>query len=750
MRFCLLFAPLLLAAAAAPGLAQDRPVSIETKALRFEISPATGAWSLADKAAGVTWRSGPHFGEIAVAAEGKPVRYPLGAFEAAGTGANRTFTFHPIPGHPEAAVRVKAAAAGRALDLSYEAADSLKLEEIRLLDGALSISAADKGYAVVPVREGLLIPSDSGAAFTRRFGTSEYEGCHMNMAGLVKAGAALLITWSDPYVAVEVKSALEPAQTLTASLVLRRTARAARIEALGRGDYVAIAKAYREEARARGYVVSWDARIKANPERAKYLGASNVKLWQALNRTMNEESTQEVSARVNWTFDEAARVAEHIKRDLKIDNVLFGLGGWMTRGYDNQHPDILPAAPELGGNEGFADCARRVQALGYLFSPHDNYQDMYRDSPSWDEHWIMKNQAGELVKGGKWAGGRAYLTCSRLAVELARRPQNLPAVKKLTNANSYFIDTTYAAGLQECFDPAHPLTRGDDMKWKQTISDYAREVFGSFGSEDGREWAIPHADFFEGITGVSGTWFATRDLLKQTGGVAIPLFELVYHDSIAAYGKYGYDNRRAAEYVLNHMVMGRPLNYHSIPNHTYWTIAGGVPEPAPASGPKDPALFVHGDGGWTEGMHPADRFLKNTHEVLSPLNELSARLPMTHHEFLGAGRTAQHSVFGEGAAAIHVVVNLGDSPITWTSRAGGAVELPPYGFVVEAPGFAAFRASTWNGRRYASPPLFTLRSLDGKPLAQSRRVRVYHGFGDAQLQFAAKLQTVARETVIER
>ena len=112
----------------------------------------------------------------------------------------------------------------------------------------------------------------------------------------------------------------------------------------------------------------------------------------------------------------------------------------------------------VGGDAGFADCARRVMKLGYLFSPHDNYQDIYRDSPSWSEDFIMKTADGKLVKGGVWDGGRAYITCSRQAVELARRPQNLEAVKKLTGANSYFIDTTYAAGLSECFDPRHPLT----------------------------------------------------------------------------------------------------------------------------------------------------------------------------------------------------------------------------------------------------------------------------------------------------
>lgn len=740
----------VLCAAAGLGASQGRSaaVSLETPALHLEISQKDGSYRLTDKAARVTWTSNlSRFGEIVVRSDGKSERFALTAFEAGGPRNAPVLTFHPVPGRPDASVRIslRTGRNGRGIDLSYEGA-GLDMEAIRLLD-SLTIGTAEKGYVIVPVREGLLIPSDSGRTFNQRFGTYDYQGCHMAMLGLVKNGAALLVTWTDPYVTAEVASGGTAAQPLSASLVMSKSARSLRLQVLGKGDYVTIAKAYRDVAREKGYLVTWDRKLKENPECAKYIGASNVKLWQALNRRMNEESTQEISTRVEWTFDEAAQIAEHLKRDLKMEKVLFGLGGWMKRGYDNQHPDILPAAPELGGNDGLADCSRRVLSLGYVFALHDNYQDIYRDSPSWDEQWIMKARDGSLVKGGKWAGGRAYLTCSQKAVELARRPQNLPAVKELTKANSYFIDTTYAAGLYECFDPKHPLTKPDDMKWKQAISDYAREQFGSFGSECGREWAIPHADFFEGLTGVSGTYYhnsGSADLLKETGGSVVPLFEMVYRDCIAMYGKYSYDINRAAEYVLHHIAIGRPLNYHRMPVHVYWKGAAVSPDPTDRAG-----LFVRGANGWTEGLVAVDRFVKNTHEILSPLNEITAQVPMARHEFLTADRRAQHSVFGEGKSAVEVVVNMGEKPLQWKSAMGGQIELPPNGFLVEAPAFVAFHAQNWNGRRYGSAPLFTLRSLDGKPLSESRRIQVFHGFGDAELRVRGTLRTVVKEAVLE-
>jgi hypothetical protein len=35
-----------------------------------------------------------------------------------------------------------------------------------------------------------------------------------------------------------------------------------------------------------------------------------------------------------------------------------GGGGWIKRGCDNQHPDILLTAPEVGGNKDLIACSR--------------------------------------------------------------------------------------------------------------------------------------------------------------------------------------------------------------------------------------------------------------------------------------------------------------------------------------------------------------------------------------------------------
>lgn len=762
-----------LAAVAGPNAAGSQddqsPVTLETPFWAFRLWQATGRYELLDKQTGATWRSNPfrqRFGEVALRVNGQAASAELSSCEARRVNGGLEITFRPQPGHGagtaegqtdlELIVSVNPVRDGKGLELAYRTSHPSLVESVWLLDDAFWTTDADEGSVAVPARMGLLIPATSRQKFSKDFDTYSYEGCHMEWVGAVKNGATAMITWEDPYTTPRVKSVLPQSgelagrQVLSLSLRLQKSARSLQVLFPGKGDYMAIAKAYRPLAEERGLRVPWRQKIAAVAERKKLLGAINFKLWACLDRRMNAASTEQKFLEVDWTFDEAAQVAEHLKSDLKLDRVLYILGGWTHRGYDNEHPDIMPPAPECGGGAALADCSRRVQELGYVFGLHDNYQDIYHDSPSWSESLVMKHRDGSLMKGGVWWGGQAYLVCSHESIRLAQRPQNLPAVKELTGANSYFVDTTFAAGLFECYDPNHPLQKPDDMRCKQQLCDYGRGVFGIFGSEDGREWAIAHADFFEGLTGVSGSYFHNKKLLPETGGCSVPLFETVFRDTIALYGKYGYNIMKSAEYVLYHISIGRTLNYHEVPHHLYWKDSNAEAEMrrkqggAPTGGED---VFTRGDGGWAEGLHPFDRFVKNTYEILSPLHELTAEAQLTSHKFLSRDRKVQHTIFQGETGKTEVVVNAGPDHFRWRSKTGGEIMLPPNGFLIESPAFAAFHSLAWNGISYsaAAAPLFTLRSLDGKPLENSSKVRVYHGFGDARLRFRGITRKIKKE-----
>lgn len=754
ITLCILI--LILQEGAAMGIEQNATeLSIDGEFVRFKVFPESGAYSFLDKQSGVEWFSSPgggRFGEVTLnLSEGKRT-FSLKNFTAERT--RNVIRLIYTQGSIDIIIRVELLSDGRSFRISYCSQQNAYIDQIKLMDDALWVTNQDNGAILIPVRLGLLIPADSGKAFEWSAPTFSYEGCHMEMLGIIKRGSAVLVTWHDPYVTVSIRSTISEGgmQYLYPSLIMQRSATSFQLRFLGHGDHNTVAKAYREDAIQKGYLVTWKEKLRNLPSARRLFGASNFKLWNMLERVVDTQGKEHL-VRVNWTFDEALKIAEHLKEELKLDKILFIMGGWNRRGYDNQHPDILPAAPECGGDRALAESIKGIQKLGYLVCLHDNYQDIYRDSPSWDEGLVMKHPDGSLVKGGVWAGGQAYLICSREALKLARRPQNLPKVKELFSPDSYFIDTTYAAGLYECFDPNHPLSRWDDMQYKIELSDYARSVFGNFGSECGREWAIPHSDFFEGLSGVSGRYYHFLKL-EDFGATVVPLFEITYRDCIAMYGKYGYDYSSSAEYVLHHISIGRTLNYHNIPRHLYWEDAPKEELPMPQPGQPDPACFTRGENGWSEGLCLIDRFIKNTHEILSPLNELTSTMKMEEFKFLTDDRKVIMTVFRNVPGKlfeddIRVVVNGSKNNFITKSKLGGDVLLPPYGFIIESPTFVAFHALSWNRLTYDRPVLFTIRSIDGFSIPFSSKIRIFHGFGDPRIRLKDDTINVIKEQIIE-
>ncbi len=410
--------------------------------------------------------------------------------------------------------------------MNFRASGRPTIREVRLFHDSLAVGPGEENYYAVPHRMGILLRAEEEKPSSRRLGYS--NGCSMAMMGAVQKGSALLVSWDSPEAYLVIEHAVQPHSRLSAGIAIQESGRTVRLQPLGGGGYVEIAKAYRLIARQRGLLKTLAEKIKANPSGRRTSGRGR---FQAVRvRPAEAEDTLEpdrqgnrsyrfhvLMRRLNWPSTGS--------KDLGIDRSLLVLAGWINKGYDNQHPDILPAAAELGGNAGLADCSRRVKAQGWLFGLHDNYQDLYREAPSWSEDLVVKNRDGSLAAGGVWAGGQAYFICARKSLELIARPQNLPGVRQICAPDVYFIDTVFASPPRPCFDPKHPETRADDIRNKQELCDVVRRQGILFGSEEGFEWGVPHADYFEGILSHKKQSHANRS------EIVIPLFELVYGDA---------------------------------------------------------------------------------------------------------------------------------------------------------------------------------------------------------------------------
>jgi hypothetical protein len=249
---CLL---LVSALASAVVAAEAEPARLACPAFVVEIDPRLGAWSLVDAKSGVRW---PTEG---TASAGKADGLEGGFDEVTSSARSVQLT-----GKNGNTVRFAIVDDDRSLQISYGGKD---LGEIRLLGDGLALTDREAAAVIVPCREGLLIPADSGVSFTHVFGSSEYEGCHMNMIGLIKHRGTLLITWDDACVWPEVRSKLTGAkshrQELSTELALRQTARSVRLTPLGAGDWNTLAAGYRRIAQQKGLAVTLHQKIGRDP-----------------------------------------------------------------------------------------------------------------------------------------------------------------------------------------------------------------------------------------------------------------------------------------------------------------------------------------------------------------------------------------------------------------------------------------------------------------------------------------------------
>jgi hypothetical protein len=846
------------------------PVTVKSQHVELQVCRRSGSWRVVDLDTGETWDGGLLQGGAGWAdfqADNRRKRAWLTTANSAEVSHNAiTVTYKPHQ-LPQVRCTFRLCEDGRSVEFSLAAdkSEEWRLVAASMVDNCLPVTDVDEGHVFAPIYNGWDYHAKSAMMFSHG-GRSFTPEATFQMLGLKRNDSAAMLTWNDCYGHYRVCSIVGPtspipaAQAILTSLWTQRPPQSWRLSVLGRGSYSEICQAYRQVARERGFLKTWQEKWADRPGARLLAGAADMKpfvLSRSVPGTRYNPDTKE-RVHVGYTFDQAADMAEHWKKDLGLDRILFVLAGWIHRGYDNQHPDILPAAPECGGNDGLAECSRRVKALGYLFGLHDNYQDLYPDAPSFDLRYTIKSPDGKPRWGGEWAGGRCYLICSKAGLELARR--NLPEVKRLFEPTIYFTDTTFAAPLYECADPNHPADLCDDMHYKSALAQYCQEVFGGHGSEHGWEWAVPVTDYFEG-----NSYASHHSGIGAKDGHAIPMLELIYHDCVAVYAHQGWRTGPTDDTaILRYLVVARmplysfggprywetaplatslavtplaprlvplsprkfeityrwrvhqplqdgprcfvhfttrdgeirfqddhdfrpplsswkpgtiveeeprlveipsdvqPSFYHirlgafdsTAGRHGLWSRADDgmtrytvgyldlandgtirfMPEQEKAA--RNPTVFARSDNPLNDRLCTTDRFIKNTYEFLSAVNRLCFDVPMVEHKYLRADGSVEFSRFGNGCT---VVVNVGDEPYTHEG-----VVLPPDGFIARAPTLLAFYARRVGGVDYGDDgALFVVTSQDGKPLPESRQVRVYHGFGPPQLALPTNFSAVS-------
>lgn len=318
-------------------------------------------------------------------------------------------------------------------------------------------------------------------------------------------------------------------------------------------SYVSLAKWYRSILHREGRFVTLKEKIASSPEVEKLVGAVIWKHNVYSTRTLPEGVHHDYSLYINspddpvvegrpanWT---AYEVFDLAKRK-GFDRVCIYNTGWNRFGFDSGYPTRLPPNPERGTYEDFRNAAEYGRSLsdGFIYSVHDNYIDCYKNSPEYSIEEMVHNKNGVPVKGGIWRGGRCTVMCSAVSLKYAAR--DFPEIARMTGRGSIYIDVMGFVPPHACRHPEHPQTRKEDLKSRRRLFALARKEFGSVATE-----AAP-ADYCADVVDLGAFFFFTQKIHPGfIDPVPIPLWQLVYHDSVLGYTGEGLCGYSGGDYL---------------------------------------------------------------------------------------------------------------------------------------------------------------------------------------------------------
>lgn len=724
-----------------PMYKDDEYILMESRALKLYVSKSNGSWRILHKPAGAIWDSNEGFCKLEL--------YNLRSEELRVLVADRFKEIHKADGsiilvyEPQSDIKVNFRvefADDETIRFSYSIErinSEWKIRSVNILDEAPKVIG--DGYAVVPVGMGCAIPSTANINFETKGTyfpfTPIYEGGYlMRFLGLVKGAAkigkgisAAVITWSSPDVNVSLRTErIEGKGIIIPTIVLTGNAREVNIHFIERGGFVDISKYYRKLVMKEGLFVTLEDKMKRSPNLKRlirsvhFLPVCKTSLservnpdgalrWYRRDFSLNLKPGDSIAF---FTFEELAKIAEHLKRKVMIEHAYFNIFGWMKGGHDRYYPDFLPADDELGGNSGLIATCNKLRSLDYLFSLYINPILQFEEAKSTDPDDAVTLANGRKYHFNFYAGGPSYIICpSRIIKHMSRV---IPTMKRLFSPSVSYLDYMMAIPLLECHDPKHPLTREETIKHHREVLEYFRTHLADIvAAEAPYEYAVPALDFFYGWLNFKG----------RPGLVRVPLTELVYREC-GVFSTWLANMARASneapsfmnEDLIDYISVGRtPLLY--LPPHLYYE-RDGTPE-------VNNILYCRADGGWTQKLCPTDRLIKNAYEITVPLYEATFNSEMVNFEFLTPDHKVCKATFKDGTI---IVANKSDGEFDFN----GTI-IPRHGFIAEGPTFIAFCAKRYNGIEYSSPALFTIRSLDNNRIERSKNLRIYHGFGDSKI-----------------
>ena len=325
------------------------------------------------------------------------------------------------------------------------------------------------------------------------------------------------------------------------------------------------------------------------------------------------------------SFDARAEEIEYF-HEQGIKKLYLHLDGWGEPGYDNAHPDYLPACQEAGGWEGMKKLSDTLMKYDYMFGLHDQYRDYYKRAASFDEDSALMQKDGHIFEQCRWAGGAQSYLCASLAPYYVKRNFEEVLAHDIHLEASY-LDVFTCNEPDECYNERHRMSRKECLEYREACFQYlwSKNILPS--SEEVNDWAVRSQVFAH--YGPYDFMLRMPDAARL--GIPVPLWNLVYHDCVIL--PWPMDHTGKEDYML------------------YALLNGGA-----AYVDKDGA-YPNVDGAFDYHKKELDEEIRR-YRIVASLQEKVAKCEMVEFGFIDQDYKKQYSVFSDGT---RVEINLNDN-----------------------------------------------------------------------------------------
>lgn len=289
--------------------------------------------------------------------------------------------------------------------------------------------------------------------------------------------------------------------------------------------------------------------------------------------------------------------------------------------YDNQHPRFYPIDERTGGYPALKQLIEQMHQSQDLLTIHDNYHDLYYDSPDFKEEYQIYDRNGNPFFMSVWAGGKqSYMTCQLAPLFLERNLKYLES--QGVKSDGVYCDVFTCNPFDENFNVSYLMDRKSCAQYRNDTFDVLNRKQMIVSSEEVNVYAINHIDTCH--------YAPYPFMMKQDGkqaGLPIPFFNLVFHDCMVIPW-------------MSDVVNG--VNYG-----LYGLLNGGIPYL------KRDGAYVNTDGSFSQDCVDENR-IRMVKEI-SAFHKKVAFSKMIRHEFVDGDCNIQQCEYENG---MQVRINL--------------------------------------------------------------------------------------------